>query len=472
MALRVLLASHSAGLGAGAERSLLQVALYLREHGCDVTVAVPRDAALSQALRGHGIETAVLAYDWARPLTVNDGTDRSLSALGDIEAFVRGVRPDIVMTNTLVIPWFGFVARHLGISHAWFIREDLSSDPGFAYPNIERTLRVISATADGVFAPSEYMRDTYRRLLGRQDIRVVYPTFDPSIADWAGRRPNSTGRRVVVCATIWPHKNQLEAIQAASILHEQGRELELTIIGSVVSEDYMQRLRDFVRERNLESVVTFAAATDDPHAVLAGHDICVVPSTNEPSSRVMVEAMLVGTAVVASDVGGNIEKAGGERRAAVLYPLGQAHALAERLATLLDDPERLREQGARGHEFAVDMYVEKDQLAPLLAGLEEISRQPVHPSGPWIIDELIQRSAEVARLRPTVRALSMERDDARAMTQRNATRVAKLEADLKALTERVAELEGLVGAYSTSRSWRMTEPARALGRGARRLLRD
>lgn len=473
MSLRVLLASHSRGLGGGAERSLLQIACYLSEHGVDVSAAVPGAGALSNALEANGVKAAVLDYGWKyswAPSSAGDATDRSLSALREIAKYVHAARPDVVMTNTLVIPWFAFVANQLGIRHVWFIREDLSNDPGFAYPDVERTLRLIRATADGVFVPSAYMRDLYRRLLDRDDVELVYPTFDASIAGWASRRPDSTGRRVVVCATVMPHKNQLEVLRAASILHEQGLELELTIIGVVASQEYLDELRDFIRERNLENVVSIEARTDDPYAVLAAHDICVVPSTNEPSSRVMVEAMLVGTAVVASDVGGNVEKAGGDRAAAVLYPLGRADLLAERLAELLNDRARLREQAARGHSFAVDMYVEQDQLSPLLAGLEQVAVRPAHDAGPWVVDELIERSAEHARLGKALRALQGERDDAQARAERETSRAAKLEADVRTLTEQIDALQGLANAYASSRSWRVTEPARALGRGARKII--
>jgi hypothetical protein len=244
----------------------------------------------------------------------------------------------------------------------------------------------------------------------------------------------------------------------------------MTLIGGVPSNDYLHELLDFVRSHDLENAVSIEPATDDPYAVLAAHDMCVVPSTNEPSSRVMVEAMLVGTAVVASDIGGNVEKAGGERRAAVLYPLGDPAALADCLRSLLGDPGELREQAARGHAYAVERYVEQDQLAPLLAGLEEICEQPAPAPGTWLVDALVERSAELKRVRATVQAMSIERDDAVAARERGNARAADLEAQIARLTAQVRELEGLVNMYSTSRSWRMTEPARALGRGARRVI--
>ena len=67
--------------------------------------------------------------------------------------------------------------------------------------------------------------------------------------------------------------------------------------------------------------------------------IAVVPSTwNEPLAQVAIEAMLVGRAVVASDVGG-LRDLIEHRATGLMVPPGDPASLAAALDSLLDDPE-------------------------------------------------------------------------------------------------------------------------------------
>jgi glycosyltransferase involved in cell wall biosynthesis len=78
---------------------------------------------------------------------------------------------------------------------------------------------------------------------------------------------------------------------------------------------------------------------------LRAMDIFVLPSLSEALSNSLMEAMGCGCCVVASDTGGNPELvADGET--GLLFPVGDAEALAERLALVLGNPEYRRRLGA------------------------------------------------------------------------------------------------------------------------------
>jgi glycosyltransferase involved in cell wall biosynthesis len=71
-------------------------------------------------------------------------------------------------------------------------------------------------------------------------------------------------------------------------------------------------------------------------------DIFVLPSLSEALSNSLMEAMGCGCCPVASRVGGNPELVT-DGETGLLFPVGDAAALAERLALLLDQPAyRLR----------------------------------------------------------------------------------------------------------------------------------
>ncbi|MEO6349196.1 MAG: glycosyltransferase family 4 protein [Candidatus Limnocylindrales bacterium] len=212
---------------------------------------------------------------------------------------------------------------------------------------------------------------------------------------------------------------------------------------------------------------------------MAQHDICVVPSANEPSSRVMVEAMLLGTAVIASDIGGNHEKAGGEARSALLYPLGDPAALAARLNELMSDEHGWREQSQRGHRWAREMFIEHDQLAPLFDELTALAARPDVPGQVgWISRELAQRATQRTALAKEKELLMADLDRSSSELERISSELAGLgseaaagKAEASAAKAETSALQTRVDIYEGSNSWRLTAPMRVVGRRLRSLFR-
>ena len=82
-------------------------------------------------------------------------------------------------------------------------------------------------------------------------------------------------------------------------------------------------------------------------------DLLVHPSWREGRPTVIYEAMAAKTPVLATNVGG-IPEMVVDGETGVLVPSHDAERLAETLDSLLDDPERLREMGAAGHQRLLD----------------------------------------------------------------------------------------------------------------------
>jgi len=87
----------------------------------------------------------------------------------------------------------------------------------------------------------------------------------------------------------------------------------------------------------------------------------VLPSYEEGFSNSLLEAMAVGCAVVATDVGGNPEALGDT---GVLVPAGDPAQLAVSLKCLLEDPIRRESLGAAARsrareEFSANEMVER-----------------------------------------------------------------------------------------------------------------
>ncbi|MFN2617709.1 MAG: glycosyltransferase [Thermoleophilaceae bacterium] len=93
----------------------------------------------------------------------------------------------------------------------------------------------------------------------------------------------------------------------------------------------------------------------DPRSALAGFDVFVLPSRFESFPLSILEAMLAGLPVVASEVG-SVPEAVREGETGFLVPPGDAAALAGALRRLLDDAELRTQMGERGRALVRERF--------------------------------------------------------------------------------------------------------------------
>jgi glycosyltransferase involved in cell wall biosynthesis len=95
---------------------------------------------------------------------------------------------------------------------------------------------------------------------------------------------------------------------------------------------------------------------------MCGVEALLVPAVNEPFGRTLIEAMLLGTPVVATDHGGNPE-AINDRQNGYLVKPEDPEAFVEPIHSLLTDPQewqRISETARAGAltDYGVDMHIE------------------------------------------------------------------------------------------------------------------
>jgi phosphatidylinositol alpha-mannosyltransferase len=124
----------------------------------------------------------------------------------------------------------------------------------------------------------------------------------------------------------------------------------------VVGDSYLRPKFEASVPREIQDHVRFLGhvpSTDLPRWYATG-DIFISPATgNESFGIVLVEALAAGRALIASDIPGYrcVVTPG---RDAVVSPPGDAAALAEAIAGLVDDPERRRLLARNGRERALE----------------------------------------------------------------------------------------------------------------------
>lgn len=335
----------------GAQVHVRDLALALRERGCQVIVLAGGAGPLEEDLRARGLPTVRLRH-LGRPLTpVGDAR-----AFLELRSALRRLTPDLVALHSSKAGWLGrLAAASLGLpavytAHGWSFAP---GTPAAAFNRLAEALA--SRLPAAVIAVSRADRDLARRLLGcRVECIPNGIPDDPGRAD-----PSRQPPLLLMAARFAPQKDHDLLLRALARLRH--RPWSLVLAGEGPGRDQVQRR---VRELGLEDRVRLPGFLPDPGFCQA--QVAVLASRWEGLPLSVLEAMRAGLPVVASDVGG-VGEAVRSGETGILVPPGDEGALARALETLLDDPDlrlrlgragRLRYQQHFRHETMVERTLE------------------------------------------------------------------------------------------------------------------
>jgi len=364
--LSVLLVNHTSAMS-GAEVSLLDLIEGLRGRHA-VTLAAP-DGPLAGAARERGATVDLIPPVEGSLRLHPRHTPATLAAMGAaamaIRRAARAAGAHVVHANSFRAGLAASLAAAIGAPRPLVHLHDCL--PGTA--SARATEQVLSCAASGVLANSAYTAACFNGGRSRAPIAVVHnpidlQRFDAAAIDRAEARadlgvgPEETV--LAVLAQITPWKGQDTAVEAVRALRDGGREVRLLIAGAVKfrrpltrydNDAFLRDLSDRVRSLDLEEAVTFTGDVPEAARLLRAVDCVLVPSWAEPWGRVVVEAMAVGTPVVATSVGGPAELVEPGVNG-LLAPPRDGAAWAVAVERLLDDPALRDRIVAAGRETA------------------------------------------------------------------------------------------------------------------------
>jgi glycosyltransferase involved in cell wall biosynthesis len=154
-------------------------------------------------------------------------------------------------------------------------------------------------------------------------------------------------------ANLWhPKKDQATFLRAAQLVHAAVPEAAFVLAGEGALQE---NLRSLAGELGLTSHTFFTGRCAHVPELLAVSEVCVLSSGAEGFSNSIIEYMAAARPVVATDVGGAREQIV-EGETGHIVPAGDERALAERLISLLRDPERAQRMGERGLEVVKEKF--------------------------------------------------------------------------------------------------------------------
>ena len=348
--MRVLFHLLDAGVGGG-QLVASRVAAALVERGDEVGLVVPAEGPAADRFRELGATVSLLdAGTLQRPLAA-----RRLAQV---------LRPyDLLYSHT------SSPGAILGAAAARLVRRPhvvhQHTFPYFSPSPVvgalqRRLLRRVGSRATFI-AVGEHVRDGLVDVgVARERIHVVPNGVPPAQAPTASGDPVSVG----VLARLDPGKN-VDVFIAAATQVSAATPVRFVVGGtSGPFGDHERALRQQAADAGVEIV-----PVDDGESFLAGLDVVVIPSSYEGSPLVLLEAMALGRAVIASDIPG-IREALEPDQAGVLVVPRDASALAAAIQALVDDPARRIEVGTRARQVASTRFTLAAMLERTLAVLD------------------------------------------------------------------------------------------------------
>ncbi|MBT9317259.1 glycosyltransferase [Leptothoe spongobia] len=262
---------------------------------------------------------------------------------------------DLIYANTQKALVVGALASFLSRRPFVYHLHDIVSPDHFSTTN-RRIIITLANQAALVIANSDASRNAFIQAGGRPDhIHVVYNGFHPKTYTTCLDDSEREDFRKQLAPTdkkipfLVGHFSRLSPWKGQHILIEALQHCPDNVIALLVGDalfgeqDYVQQLHQQVTALNLEHRVKFLGFRSDIPQLMTACDLVTHTSTSpEPFGRVIVEAMLCGTPIVAAAAGGATELID-HGQTGWLTPPGNARKLADIINTCQNHPTQAKQ---------------------------------------------------------------------------------------------------------------------------------
>lgn len=262
---------------------------------------------------------------------------------------VRRQKIRLIYSNTATVLDGAIAARLCRIPHVWHLREPIAGNSDLVSPFPVNWLPgfVVRCSA-AVIVNSNAL--AYQFFGGRLSSKVVvihngvefdhFRSHPETLALPAELAHKST---VAICGAVQERKDVLTFVRAAAILKYTHPDIHYLIIGDG-PVSYLHKVKQEIVKNSLENDVHFLGYRNDIPQLLASVSVLVSSAIYEPFGRTIIEAMAAGKPVVATRSGGPQEIIE-DGSSGFLVDVGDAAAMASRIAKLLNDPEKMKTMG-------------------------------------------------------------------------------------------------------------------------------
>jgi len=340
------------------------LAVALRDAGCEVLLVSPKGP--------YGEELVRLGFRWVEaPMN-----RRSLNPLREIallvwlRRFLIREQVDLVHSFTIKCVVYGAVVARLARVPA---RVNAVAGMGYVFTSddvkarllqpVVKALMRLALDGEGVRLILQNTDDV--KLFDREGladpcrIRLI-PGSGVDCTRFVPRAVSATSTRlrVLLPARLLWEKGLSEYVEAARILHAEGRKIDFLLAGNPDSGNPAAVSEQVVRGWEREGLIDWLGHVDDMPALFHSVDVVVLPSYREGLPKGLIEAGACGLPLVTTDVPGCREVVTHEVDG-LLVPVKDSRSLAQVIGRLQDDPALRSRLGSAARFKATSEFDEK-----------------------------------------------------------------------------------------------------------------
>jgi len=379
--IKVLFFDHAPVMG-GAEFSLLDILTGMKEGPVKAVLLAPKQGKLYSLAMTNGIESVDFPFFQGilsvkrtdlekKPLLILMGIREIMRAVLFIKMVLKRNNYSVIYTNTLKSHLLGGLAGKLaGVKVIWHFRD-------IPVQKISRIFALLGARffPDRIIAVSQAAAGQFGRKTKK--ITVIYNGIDidkifqlslqkilPTVL--SGVMFDANNQMVGIVGQISRWKGQDVFLKAAEIVLKRHPRTKFLVIGEDIfgEEGFKNDLQEYVREKGLAKNVIFTGQLPNVYPLIKKLDVLVHSSIEpEPFGRVIVEAMALGTSVVATK-GGAVEEIVSDGKDGLLVDPGDERSLAQAVEKLLTERSLRADYIERGsiktkEIFGIDVMLNK-----------------------------------------------------------------------------------------------------------------
>lgn len=258
---------------------------------------------------------------------------------------ISRIHPNIIHSNTSVIPQGALVAKILRTKHIWHMREFGEEDLQykFVFPP-QSCIKFMNANTDSYIYISKAIQRKYENMLSVNKGKVLYDYVSERYLHKKEYKKNNI-LKLLIAGKIKESKGQTTACDALKILLDKGC---TNILLYIAGTGEIKKLKEYIREKGIDKYVRIMGRIEDMELLRRDMDIELVCSKCEAFGRITIEAMMGGNPVIGSNVGGTVELVK-DGYNGYLYKEGNAEDLADKIESFYNNRENIRMLGENAY---------------------------------------------------------------------------------------------------------------------------
>jgi glycosyltransferase involved in cell wall biosynthesis len=326
-----------------------------------VRPVVPGAGALAEALGELKLTPTPLSFpvlrkrQLRRPLAALLWVAQFVVAVPRLAVWLRKQDAKTLYVNTTICPVWVMAGRLSRCKVVVHVHESEVNMPAVLQRLLLAQLRLAHHVVANSDASARWVAKAGRSVRARTG--VIHNGVPAPQADTQAAWHDEAVRHLVILGRLNERKGQHVAIDVLARLRRKGIDVGLTIIGDSFPgyEWYARKLREQAIRVGVHKHVHFLAFVKNPAPYLAEADVVLAPSTVESFGNAAVEALMVGTPVVAYAAQGLTEVIR-HNKTGLLVPVGDEAGMYAATRELLENTVRAEALGRAAREDAIERF--------------------------------------------------------------------------------------------------------------------